>query len=67
MRPQRLPLYLDAGLRLFKVGEQALVPLDDFSLKGTHRAALRHALNRGDRDGLSFRVIPPAEVAPVLP
>jgi phosphatidylglycerol lysyltransferase len=67
VRPQMLPLYLDAGLRLFKVGEQALVPLADFSLRGTHRAALRHALNRGEREGLSFHVIPPEAVAPALP
>jgi phosphatidylglycerol lysyltransferase len=67
VRPQMLPLYLDAGLRLFKVGEQALVPLQEFSLKGTRRSDLRHALNRGERGGLSFRVIPPSEVAPVLP
>lgn len=67
VRPQMLPLYLDAGLRLFKLGEQALVPLKDFSLKGTRRADFRHALNRGEREGLTFRVIPPAEVPPVLP
>src|SRR6188508_66506 len=67
VRPQMLPLYLDAGLRLLKVGEQALVPLPEFSLKGTHRSGLRHALNRGDRDGLEFRVIPPAEIAQALP
>ena len=67
VRPQMLPLYLDAGLRLFKVGEQALVPLPAFSLKGTSRAGLRHALNRGERDGLEFRVIPPADVGPALP
>lgn len=67
VRPQLLPLYLDAGLRLFKVGEQALVPLQEFSLKGARRADLRHALNRGERAGLTFRVIPPAKVAPVLP
>jgi len=67
VRPQMLPLYLDAGLRLFKVGEQALVPLPEFSLKGTHRSGLRHALNRGERDGLEFRVIQPAEIAQALP
>lgn len=67
VRPQMLPLYLDAGLRLFKVGEQAFVPLPEFSLKGTHRSGLRHALNRGERDGLEFRVILPAEIAPALP
>ncbi len=67
VRPETLPLYLDAGLRLFKVGEQAVLQLPDFSLKGANRAGLRHALNRGEREGLSFCVIPPAEVAHALP
>lgn len=58
VRPQTLPVYLDAGLRVFKLGEYAYVPLPDFSLKGRSRADLRQAVNRGDREGLSFEVIP---------
>ena len=64
---QTLPLYLDAGLRLFKLGEDAFVHLADFSLKGSRRGSLRHAVNRADRDGLTFAVIPSAEVHPLLP
>ena len=36
--PQRLPLYVDLGLNLSKLGEEARVPLDDFSLEGAARA-----------------------------
>lgn len=57
VRPQSLPLYLDAGLRAFKLGEEAHVPLADFSLKGSRRANLRQSVNRAEREGLSFDVL----------
>jgi phosphatidylglycerol lysyltransferase len=34
VRPETLPLYLDCGLQVFKLGEHAHVPLRDFNLKG---------------------------------
>ena len=61
-----LPLYLDAGLKLLKVGEEAHVPLAAFSLDGSSRAGLRYALKRGSRDGLDFEVIPPGNVDAVI-
>jgi phosphatidylglycerol lysyltransferase len=36
-------------------------------LQGSKRADLRHAVNRAERDGLSFSVIAPHEVSAVLP
>lgn len=65
VRPQSLSLYLDAGLRLYKLGEYAFVPLPDFSLDGKRRAKLRHAVSRAEREGLSFEVLP-AGAAPEL-
>jgi phosphatidylglycerol lysyltransferase len=62
VRPQTLPVYLDAGLRVLKLGEYASVPLADFTLKGSARAALRQAVNRGDREGLTLEVLEPAAV-----
>ncbi|SDY21630.1 bifunctional lysylphosphatidylglycerol flippase/synthetase MprF [Lysobacter enzymogenes] len=59
--------YLDLGLTLVKLGEEALVPLDDFNLQGPNRADLRQAWNRGKRSGLSFRMVPAEQVAPILP
>jgi phosphatidylglycerol lysyltransferase len=67
VRPDSLPVYLDAGLRAFKLGEYASVALADFSLKGSKRANIRQAVNRAQRDGLSFALLAPAEVAQVLP
>lgn len=54
VRPQSLPVYLDAGLRALKLGEYASVALPDFTLKGSARANLRHGASRGEREGLSF-------------
>ena len=62
VRANALPLYLDAGLTLMKLGEEAHVVLDEFDLKGSHRAHLRYALKRGERDGFAVEVIEPARV-----
>lgn len=59
--------YLDLGLTLVKLGEEAMVPLQDFSLAGSERADLRQAWNKGKRAGLSFRLVPAQEVAALLP
>lgn len=57
VRPATLPLYLDAGLRPFKVGECAIVDLPNFDLEGPERSKLRQALKRGERDGLAFNIV----------
>lgn len=66
VRPLALPLYLDAGLRLFKLGEYAYVPLPAFSLKGPARANLRHTVSRAEREGLTFEVVPVEGVPAIL-
>jgi phosphatidylglycerol lysyltransferase len=66
VRPQALNLYLDAGLRLYKIGEEASVPLTGFSLKGGKRANLRHAVNRAERAGLTFEVVEVEKVWSVM-
>ncbi len=65
--PENLSIYIDLGLRLTKLGEEALVDLAGFSLEGAARADLRQAHRRAERDGASFRVIPRGAVAAVLP
>lgn len=67
VRPQTLPLYLDAGMRAYKLGEEAYVPLHDFSLQGPRRANLRHGVKRGEREGLRFEVVPAAQVPAIMP
>ena len=67
VRPQTLPLYLDAGLNVYKLGEAAQVPLAEFTLQGPRRANLRQGVNRAEREGLQFEVVAAAEVATLLP
>lgn len=67
VRPASLPLFLDCGLHLFKLGEHAHVELRDFNLKGAARANLRSGVNRAEREGLRFEVVPAAGVAALLP
>src|SRR5471032_2196676 len=67
VRADALPLYLDAGLTLMKLGEEAHVVLEDFDLKGSHRAHLRYALKRGERDGFEVEVIDSPRVPECMP
>ncbi len=46
--------YHDAGFAFLKLGEAALVELDGFSLSGKRGEAVRHAVNRAKRGGVTF-------------
>jgi phosphatidylglycerol lysyltransferase len=61
-----LPVYLDLGLVLRKLGEEARVSLASFSLEGPRHAKLRHARNRMQREGCRFEVVPAEGVPPLL-
>ena len=65
--PVNLPLYVDAGLSLSKLGEEARVPLAEFSLDGHARAPLRQAHRKAEREGAGFRVALVAEIPALLP
>jgi phosphatidylglycerol lysyltransferase len=64
---ERLSLYVDLGLAALKIGEEARVPLETFSLEGAARADLRQSHRRAQRDGASFEVVPPAGVDAIVP
>lgn len=53
------------GLAVRKVGEKAVVRIDAFSLEGRARQNLRTAVNRAEREGASFQVLPPGGAAPL--
>jgi phosphatidylglycerol lysyltransferase len=55
--PENLPVYLDLGLQLRKLGEEARVPLAGFSLAGGGRKGLRQAHSRALREGCRFEVL----------
>jgi phosphatidylglycerol lysyltransferase len=63
VRPECLHHYADFGLAIAKIGEEALVPLREFTLEGSARKGLRSSVNRLQRERLAFRVMPPAEVS----
>lgn len=62
-----LPVYIDAGLSFLKLGEEAVVPLEGFSLEGKSFKGLRANYNRGIKEGTEFAVLEPDEVAEALP
>ncbi len=62
-----LNVYLDLGLSLLKLGEDARVDLRAFSIEGGARSALRAAKNRAERAGVSFELLPAERTAALLP
>lgn len=64
--PQFLPCSVEAGLKPYKLGEQAVVDLTSFDLKGGAWVKLRRSINRAERDGLQFEMLAPHEVPGVL-
>jgi phosphatidylglycerol lysyltransferase len=67
VRMHNLPLYLDLGLSLLKLGEEARVPLEEFSLDGGARKGLRRVTKNVEKEGCSFEIIPQSQVHHVLP
>jgi phosphatidylglycerol lysyltransferase len=64
---ENLHLYLDLGLTLLKLGEEASVPLGAFSLEGKARKSMRHAVNRHEKEGYAFRVLAREAVPALMP
>ena len=64
---RNIPLYLDLGLTLLKLGEEGRVLLNDFSLEGNARKGFRHNLNRLEKEGCAFEIIPADIVPSFLP
>ena len=64
---ETLPLCVDLGLSLFKIGEEGRIRLGTFSLQGGARKELRYVHRRAQKDGLSFAVLPESDVESLLP
>lgn len=54
---EHLHLYLDMGLTLLKLGEEARVPLTGFSLEGGRRKNLRYIHRKLAREGCRFEIL----------
>ncbi|MDA5194571.1 bifunctional lysylphosphatidylglycerol flippase/synthetase MprF [Govanella unica] len=57
-----LSYYIDAGFSARRLGEEARVNLADFDIGSSSFRSLRQSWNRAQRDGLTFEIIPKAEV-----
>lgn len=62
---ESLSLYVDAGLAAFKLGEEAVVDLTAFDVKGSRRGNLRNAINKAEREGIVFEIVPVEDVPAV--
>ncbi len=65
--PADLDLYLEVGMNLLKIGEEARVRLQDFNLDGKSKKVLRNTVNKLSREGLRFQIVQADAVAPLLP
>ncbi|HLX56308.1 MAG TPA: phosphatidylglycerol lysyltransferase domain-containing protein [Ktedonobacteraceae bacterium] len=53
--PEKLPVYRALGLHFFKIGEEAIVNPQFFTLSGSALANVRCSARRAERDGVSIR------------
>lgn len=67
VKPSQLSFYADLGMSFAKLGEEARVPLENFSVEGSQYKKLRSVLNRLNREKVSFRLIEAAAVPAILP
>ena len=67
VRASNLPIYIDLGLTLFKLGEEAMIPLSEFSLDGGSRKALRRTRKDALKGGATFEMVPPEDTHNFLP
>lgn len=68
VKQENLHYYLDLGLTLIKGGEEARVPLENFSLEGGTFKKLRYFHNRVGKEGCMFEVVfEKDKVAALLP
>jgi len=67
VRAEHLPLYVELGLRLLKLGEEARVRASEFTLEGGSRKGLRHTVRKVESDGACFEVVARDDVPRMLP
>jgi len=57
-----LPLYREHGMRHLYLGDEAVVDVQEFSLKGGHMKGLRQAVNRVERYGYRVAFLDPSRL-----
>jgi phosphatidylglycerol lysyltransferase len=64
---RHLTMYLDIGLTLLKIGEEAHVDLKTFSMEGGSKKHLRNTQKKIEQEGFSFEIVPNEKVETILP
>ena len=67
VRPDDLDLYLEVGMNLLKIGEEARVKLDAFNLDGKSKKVLRNTINKLTREGMRLEIVPAEGVPALIP
>ncbi len=61
-----LPLWIEMGFSLHKVGEEAVIDLTEFSLAGSRFKTMRAEYNRAQREGLTLELSTPPHAPELL-
>ncbi len=64
---KRMPTYLDLGLSLMKLGEEASVDLSKFTLEGKAGYEWRYVDRKATKEGIDVEIVPAAEAVPLYP
>ncbi|HUB89635.1 MAG TPA: bifunctional lysylphosphatidylglycerol flippase/synthetase MprF [Dyella sp.] len=67
VHPDDLDLYLEVGMSLLKIGEEARVRLEQFNLDGKSKKVLRNTVNKLVREGMRVEIVPQEQVPALLP
>ncbi len=62
-----IPVYLDLGLTLIKIGEEAKVPLEDFTLEGSASKDFRYTVRNVEKKGYRFEIVSGEAVLSLMP
>lgn len=62
-----IPVYLDLGLTLIKIGEEAKVPLEVFTLEGSASKDFRYTVRNVEKKGYWFEIVSKEEVRSLMP
>jgi len=64
--PEYLPVYIETGMNILKIGEAAHINLTDFTIQGNKNKGLRHSLNKVLNENYTFEIIPAEKVSEVI-
>jgi phosphatidylglycerol lysyltransferase len=62
-----ITVYLDLGLTLIKIGEEAKVPLEAFTLEGSSSKDFRYTIRNVEKKGYQFEIVSQEKVPSFIP